>query len=294
MCFIGHQLQPSKMINEMENNKMITPVLKWAGGKRQLLETFRPLLPKQIATYCEPFIGGGALFFYLQPNIAFINDINPELIRVYIVIRDNVEELIFELGKFENTAEQFYSVRAWDRNKDYYATLSDTKKAARVLYLNKTCFNGVYRVNRAGEFNSPFGNYRNPNIVNAPMLRSVSAYLNAADIHITTTDYADVLKNVPRGAFVYLDPPYDPVSKTSSFTGYSRYGFSREDQIQLRKCCDELTTRGIKFMLSNADTKFITEEYEAYNITIVQAKRTVNAVASKRGDVNEVVIRNYE
>lgn len=278
----------------MKKHKRVTPVLKWAGGKSQLLETYRPLLPKKFTTYCEPFVGGGALLFHLQPNTAFINDINADLIRVYIVIKENVDELIFELGKFENTAEQFYSVRAWDRNIDYYAALSDTKKAARILYLNKTCFNGVYRVNKAGEFNSPFGYYRNPNIVNAPMLRSVSAYLNEADIHMTATDYADVLKTVPQGAFVYLDPPYDPVSKTSSFTGYSRFGFSRDDQIQLRKCCDELTARGVKFMLSNAATKFITEQYESYNITIVQAKRTVNSVASKRGNVNEVIIRNYE
>lgn len=189
---------------------------------------------------------------------------------------------------------KFYAVRDWDRNKDYYLTLTDVQKAARVLYLNKTCFNGLYRVNNAGEFNSPFGNYRNPNIVNAPVLRAVSAYFNSADIRMTTMDYAEVLKNVPRGAFVYLDPPYDPVSETASFTGYSRGGFSREDQIRLRECCDDLNARGIKFMLSNSATEFILEQYAAYNITIVKAKRAVNSVASKRGDVDEVVVRNYK
>ena len=162
------------------------------------------------------------------------------------------------------------------------------------LYLNKTCFNGLYRVNNAGEFNSPFGNYRNPNIVNAPVLRAVSAYFNTADISMTTVDYEDVLKTLPKGAFVYLDPPYDPVSETSSFTGYSKCGFTRADQIRLRKCCDELSVRGIKFMLSNSATGFIMEQYAAYNITVVQAKRAVNAIASKRGDVDEVVVRNYE
>lgn len=283
-----------KGVDKMKKNKLVAPVLKWVGGKRQLLETFRPLLPKRITTYCEPFVGGGALLFSLQPNTAYINDINPELILVYTVIKENVDGLIAELEKFENSAEQFYAVRDWDRDREYYESLSDVQKAARVLYLNKTCFNGLYRVNNAGEFNSPFGNYRNPNIVNAPVLRAVSAYFNSADIHMTTMDYADVLRNVPKGAFVYLDPPYDPVSETASFTGYSRGGFSRDDQIRLRECCDDLNARGIKFMLSNSATDFITEQYAAYNITIVQAKRAVNSVASKRGDVDEVVVRNYE
>ena len=232
--------------------------------------------------------------FHLQPSVACINDINPELIRVYTVIKNDVEALIAELEKYENTSEYFYAVRDWDRDKEYYAKLSEVQKAARVLYLNKTCFNGLYRVNNAGEFNSPFGNYRNPNIVNAPVLRAVSAYFNTADISMTTVDYEDVLKTLPKGAFVYLDPPYDPVSETSSFTGYSKCGFTRADQIRLRKCCDELSVRGIKFMLSNSATGFIMEPYAAYNITVVQAKRAVNAIASKRGDVDEVVVRNYE
>lgn len=278
----------------MKKNKLVLPVLKWVGGKRQLLETFHPLLPKRITTYCEPFVGGGALLFHLQPNTAYINDINHELIRVYTVIKENVDGLIEELEKFENTVEQFYAVRDWDRDRNCYATRSDVQKAARVLYLNKTCYNGLYRVNNAGEFNSPFGNYRNPNIVNAPVLRAVSAYLNAADIHMTAMDYAETLRNIPRGTFVYLDPPYDPISETANFTGYSRNGFSRDDQIRLRECCDDLTDRGIKFMLSNSATEFILEQYAAYNITVVQAKRAVNSVAANRGDVDEVVVRNYE
>ncbi len=171
-------------------------------------------------------------------------------------------------------------LRDWDRDRDYYATLSDVQKAARVLYLNKTCFNGLYRVNNAGEFNSPFGNYRNPNIVNAPVLRAVSAYLNTCRCSYDYNGLCRGAENVPRGTFVYLDPPYDPVSETASFTGYSRGGFSRDDQIRLRECCDDLTARGIKFMLSNSATDFILEQYAAYNITVVQAKRAVNSVAS--------------
>ncbi|NLZ53612.1 MAG: DNA adenine methylase [Thermoanaerobacteraceae bacterium] len=278
----------------MKKNNLVAPVLKWVGGKRQLLETLRPLLPSKITVYCEPFVGGGAMLFDLQPNIAYINDINSELIRVYTVIKNNVEELIAELEKFENTAECFYAVRDWDRDKTYYNSLTDVQKAARIIYLNKTCYNGLYRVNNAGEFNSPFGNYRNPNIVNAPVLRAVSAYFNSANIQMTSMDYAEVLKSIPKGTFVYLDPPYDPVSETSSFTGYSKGGFSRADQIRLRECCDDLTSRGIKFMLSNSATDFIIKQYANYNITFVRAKRAVNSVASKRGDVDEVVVRNYE
>lgn len=278
----------------MRKNKLVTPVLKWVGGKRQLLDSLRPLLPSKTTPYYEPFVGGGALLFDLQPKIAYINDINRELIDVYAAIKKDVESLVSELETFENTSDFFYKVRDWDRDKEYYSSLSEVQRAARIIYLNKTCYNGLYRVNNAGEFNSPFGNYRNPNIVNAPVLRAVSAYFNSSEVHMTCCDFTEVLQSVPKGAFVYLDPPYDPVSDTSSFTGYARGGFSREDQIRLRKCCDFLTKRGVKFMLSNSSTEFIREQYSSYCITSVSAKRMVNSVGSKRGDVDELVIRNYE
>ena len=149
----------------MRKNNLVAPVLKWVGGKRQLLETFLPLLPARITSYCEPFVGGGALLFHLQPETAYVNDINENLILVYTVIRDNVEELIQELKKYRNEKDFFYSVRNWDRDREKYDSLSEVERAARILYLNKTCYNGLYRVNSAGEFNSPFGSYRNPNIV---------------------------------------------------------------------------------------------------------------------------------
>ena len=278
----------------MKKNKLVAPVLKWVGGKRQLIETFSPLLPKRITSYCEPFVGGGALLFHLQPNTAYVNDINKDLIGVYAVIKQNVDGLIEELKKHKNEAEYCYSVRNWDRDKEKYQSLSDVEKAARILYLNKTCYNGLYRVNNAGEFNSPYGYYRNPNIVNAPVLRAVSAYFNAADIHFSSIDYSEVLSSIKKGTFVYIDPPYDPVSETASFTGYAKGGFSKNEQIRLRQCCDELNRRGIKFMLSNSATPFIMEQYAGYNITVVQAKRAVNSVGSKRGGVDEVVVRNYE
>ena len=273
---------------------MVAPVVKWVVGKRQLLNTFKPLLPKRITAYCEPFLGGGALLFSLQPQKAFVNDINSDLIQVYTTIKDDVENLIAALSEYRNESDFFYYVRDWDRDKERYAKLTGVEKAARLIYLNKTCYNGLYRVNNAGEFNSPFGNYRNPNIINAPVLRAVSAYFNSADIHFTTVDYEEVLKKIPKGTFVYLDPPYDPVSETSAFTGYSKGGFSRDEQIRLRRCCDDLNARKIKFMLSNSSTDFIREQYAAYNITTVQAKRAINSVASGRGDVDEVVVRNYE
>ena len=149
-------------------------------------------------------------------------------------------------------------------------------------------------MNNAGEFNSPFGHYSNPNIVNAPTLRAVSLYLKSENIFLSSGDYEQVLTTLPRGAFVYLDPPYDPVSDTASFTGYSKHGFSRDEQIRLRKCCDALTGRGIKFMLSNSSTDFIREQYSSYKIITVQAKRSINSDATKRGDVEEVVVCNYE
>lgn len=278
----------------MAKNKLVAPVLKWVGGKRQLLPDINSLLPKSIKSYCEPFVGGGALLFDLQPKKAIVNDINSDLILVYKVIKDNVDELILLLEKYPNEEEFYYKLRNVDRTQDKYASLSDVEKAARVLYLNKTCYNGLYRVNNAGEFNSPFGKYKNPNIVNAPVLRAVSSYFNASDITFCSDDFSVVLNNIAKGTFVYLDPPYDPVSDTSSFTGYSRGGFSRGQQIQLRECCDVLDERGIKFMLSNSATDFIKEQYANYHIKTVQAKRAINSVADKRGDVDEVIITNYE
>lgn len=278
----------------MKKNNLVGPVVKWVGGKRQLIDTLSPLLPKRIVTYCEPFVGGGALLFHLQPKVAYVNDINKDLICVYTVIKKYVNELIEELKKYRNESDFFYSIRDLDRDRDKYCSLSDIERAARIIYLNKTCFNGLYRVNNAGEFNSPFGHYRNPNIVNEPVLRAVSAYFNNATVYLSAIDYSEVLSSIKKGTFVYLDPPYDPVSETSNFTGYSKGGFSKDDQVRLFECCNDLNRRGIKFMLSNSATPFIRQLYAEYNITTVQAKRVINSNGSKRGDIDEVVVRNYE
>lgn len=280
-------------VSAIAKNKLAAPVVKWVGGKRQLLDEIAPRLPKRITTYCEPFLGGGAVLFSLQPKNAIVNDLNADLMLVYEVIRDNVELLIAALERHENTAEYFYNIRDLDRDKNAYREMSAVERASRIIYLNKTCYNGLFRVNASGEFNSPFGHYKNPNIVNAPVLRAVSKYLTANNIQLLHIDFEEVLQRVPRGGFVYLDPPYDPVSDTASFTGYNRGGFGREEQERLKRCCDELAARGVRFLLSNSATSFIKELYTGYTVEIVHAKRTINSDASKRGAVEEVLIRNY-
>lgn len=280
-------------VSAIAKNKLAAPVVKWVGGKRQLLDEIAPRLPKRITTYCEPFLGGGAVLFSLQPRNAIVNDLNADLMLVYEVIRDDVELLIAALEQHENTAEYFYNIRDLDRDKDAYREMSAVERASRIIYLNKTCYNGLFRVNASGEFNSPFGHYKNPNIVNAPVLRAVSKYLTANNIQLLHIDFEEVLQRVPRGGFVYLDPPYDPVSDTASFTGYNRGGFGREEQERLKRCCDELAARGVRFLLSNSATSFIKELYTGYTVEIVHAKRAINSDASKRGAVEEVLIRNY-
>lgn len=278
----------------MAKNKLVVPFLKWVGGKRQLIPEIKKFLPKGISncTYYEPFIGGGALFFELQPKCAIINDYNEELINVYKVIRDHPIELIEDLKKHKNTAEYFYEIRALDR-QPLFNNLTNIERASRIIYLNKTCYNGLYRVNNAGEFNSPFGKYKNPNIINEPVIRAVSKYLNSANIQIFNKDYQEILKEIPANSFVYLDPPYHPISESSNFTGYIQGGWNENDQIRLRDVCDDLTKRGIRFLLSNSASDFIREIYSEYNINIVQANRAVNSDASKRGQINEFLINNY-
>ncbi len=278
----------------MRRNKQIAPVVKWVGGKRQLLDSLTPLMPKRIRIYCEPFLGGGALLLHRQPSTAYVNDVNSDLIALYEVVRDDVEGLILALKEHKNEPGYFYTVRDWDRDRERYNALTPVQRASRIIYLNKTCYNGLFRVNNSGEFNTPFGYYKNPNIVNEAALRALSGYFNRADIHFTSVDFEEALAPVPKGSFAYLDPPYDPVSDTANFTGYSRSGFNKNEQIRLRKCCDELDRRGIRFMLSNSATAFIMEQYRAYNITIVQAKRAINSNSTKRGDIDEVIVRNYE
>jgi len=275
----------------MPKNPLVCPILKWVGGKRQLLSEIMPMIEKKCSTYVEPFLGGGAVLFELQPKKAVVNDYNAELVNVYTVVRDRCEELIASLEEHErnNTADYFYEVRALDR-ENIYETMSDVEKAARIIYLNKTCFNGLYRVNAAGQFNSPYGKYKNPNIVNATALRAMSTYLQTSNITFLNGDYKEALKGLRKGAFVYFDPPYMPLSSSSSFTGYTEGGFSYQQQVELRDECDKLRKKGIRFLQSNSDCPEIRELYKDYEIKTVQAKRSINSNAEKRGEINEVLI----
>ena len=272
----------------------LQPVVKWVGGKRQLLPDIRERLPKEYTTYYEPFIGGAAVLLDIMPQKAVINDFNDELINMYKVIRDDVEYLLelLEEHQEKNTSEYFYDVRAWDREPKY-AEAHPTVKAARLLFLNKTCFNGLYRVNQSGYFNSPYGRYKNPNIKNEDKIMALHHYFNNADITFRTGDFEDAVKYIRKGAFVYFDPPYAPLSPTSNYTGYTAGGFGEKDQIRLRKLCDKLDAQGVKFLLSNSNVPFIQEQYKEYQIDIVGAKRAINSKGNKRGEVEEVLIRNY-
>lgn len=278
----------------MKYNKDALPVVKWAGGKRQLLPEIRKYIPKKFTIYYEPFVGGGAVLFDIQPKRAIINDVNSELINLYEVIRDSVDLLIEDLKKHKNEKEYFYRIRELDRDIEKYNKLTKVERASRLHYLNKTCYNGLFRVNQAGQFNTPFGDYKNPNIINEKIIRAVSDYFNWADITFKCGDFEDSLKGIEKNAFVYFDPPYDPVSESANFTEYSKEGFTRKDQIRLKKICDRLNKKGIKFLLSNSATEFIRDLYKDYNIEIIQARRSVNSNGKKRGEVDEVLVRNYE
>ena len=273
----------------------LKPILKWAGGKRQLLPEIKRALPKNgFEHYFEPFVGGGAVLFDIAPDNATVNDLNSELINLYEIVKANVEELINLLLTYPNAPDFFYALRKLDRDEDLYTSLSSVERAARTVYLNKTCFNGLYRVNRAGQFNTPFGRYKNPNICDEHNLRAVSYYFNTANIRFLAGDYKLAVASASAGDFVYLDPPYDPINSTSSFTNYAATGFTQENQIELKKLCDNLTSRGIKFMLSNSATEFITDLYSDYNIELVSASRAINSIASKRGKIDEVLVTNYD
>ncbi len=272
-------------------NAYLKPIIKWVGGKRQLLGDIVPLVPMSPTLYVEPFVGGGAVFLDVCPECARINDSNKELINMYRVVRGEPDNLLglLEAHKKNNSKEYYYKIRELDRTPAFEG-LSDVERAARFIYLNKTCFNGLYRVNSHGQMNVPYGRYKNPNIVNEQGVRALSAYLNENNVEITCGDYTNVLCNLPKGAFVYLDPPYMPISATSSFTGYTQGGFSYDEQVRLRDECVKLHEQGVSFIQSNSDCEVIRELYKKFRIRVVKAKRAVNRCGDKRGCVNEVLI----
>ena len=283
-------LSPSTVVNQIPPK----PFLKWAGGKRQLLPIIlENYIPRSYGTYYEVFLGGGAMLCALQPTKAVINDNNQELINCYQVIRDSLALLIEQLGIHQNDPDYYYEIRAWDRETNYHKR-SCIEKASRIIYLNKTCYNGLYRVNTQGQFNVPFGRYKNPSFYDKLSIEALSRYLNQADVNILNLDFEKAVSSAKKNDFIYCDPPYDPVSETASFTAYGMRGFNRDEQIRLKKTVDGLAKKGCKILLSNASTDFIKNLYCDYKIVTIPATRMINSQGQKRGKVEEVLIMNYE
>lgn len=266
------------------------PFLKWAGGKARLSNWLSELLPEDIQTYHEPFLGGGALFFHLAQQRRFrhavLNDCNPELVNCYRVVRDFTSELVEQLGALEVSKAVFTELRGVDPQ-----SLSPVRRAARMIYLNKTAFNGLYRVNRQGRFNVPWGSYANPKVVDESNLRACSYILNGPTT-LLDGDFVAAVRDAREGDVVYFDPPYVPLSATSSFKSYTKDGFTVNDQQRLAICFRELAARGVLALVSNSDTPLIRELYEGFDLQVVQMRRNINSKGNGRGLVNEVVVLN--
>lgn len=269
--------------------------MKWAGGKSRLLGQLLPLLPSGVALmrHVEPFVGGGALFFARMPERALLCDINPALIATYEAVRDHVAEVSERLERLalehaRSPKSAFYRLRErYNRARN----MSVAERGALFIYLNKTCFNGLHRVNQRGEFNVPLGRYENPRIANHEAL--LAAHRMLRHVELRCAGFESLLASARPGDFIYFDPPYEPVSDTANFTAYAQEGFGRKEQLQLRDVYKALDRRGCKLMLSNSDVPFIRDLYRDYRIDVVNARRAINRDASKRGPVSEVVVRNY-
>lgn len=264
--------------------------MKWVGGKRQLVQTIKSCLPNNHNSYFEPFVGGGAVFFTLNKSGCHINDLNDELINVYKVVQRYPKELIASLQKHSNTSEYYYKIRALDRSPQF-DEMPAVDRASRFIFLNKTGFNGLYRVNSKGQHNVSFGGYTNPKILDADNIRECSILLKTT--YITQGDFYDIKHEVKEGDFVYLDPPYVPLSKTSSFTSYNPGGFNLSDQERLLDFCNYLDSIGVYFILSNSSSPEVTELYDGYIIKEVYASRSVNCKGDGRGKIKELLIMNY-
>jgi len=264
------------------------PFLKWVGGKTQLLPAFEAFLPSSWGRYFEPFVGGGAMFWRNSDGPSVLNDFNPDLATTYRVVRDDVEGLIEALSEHYYDKDHYYEVRALDPNE-----MSLAKRAARMIFMNRTGFNGLYRVNKSGRFNVPFGRYKDPLICDEPNLRACSARLQETELR--EGDFEEAIADAKSGDFVYFDPPYAPVSRSANFTSYTAGGFGGTEQDRLRATLADLDRRGVQFMLSNSDAEGLYDMYrdDGWNVTKVRASRSINSKASRRGKVNELVVRNY-
>ena len=273
----------------------LQPFTKWTGGKRQLLPVIRELMPKTYNRYFEPFVGGGALFFDLAPKDAVINDFNAELINCYQQIKDNPQELIeiLKVHQEYNSKEYYLDLRSADRD-ERIDMMSEVQRAARILYMLRVDFNGLYRVNSKNQFNVPYGRYKNPKIVDENLISAISTYLNNNQIEIKKVDFEKAVLDVQTGDFVYFDPPYIPLSETSAFTSYTHEGFSYDDQVRLRDTFKKLSDTGAYVMLSNSSSFLVEELYQDFNIHYVEATRTNGAKSSSRGRISEIIVTNYE
>ena len=272
------------------------PFVKWAGGKRQVINELLKYVPDEFDTYYESFVGGGALLFELSPKKAVINDSNEELMNVYNVLcnEEKFKKMCNLLNSYEtkHSEEFYYNIRNKDRSKTAFNRLSDYTRAARTIYLNKACFNGLYRVNSKNEFNVPFGKKTHVNTYEGSNLITVSNYLTMNDVKILSVDFEEAVKDAKKGDFVYFDPPYD--SDTKSFTSYTETGFDKSEQTRLARVFKELDKKGVYVMLSNHRTVLVNELYKDYHIYTIEAKRNINANGKKRGKVEELIITNYE
>jgi DNA adenine methylase len=273
------------------------PFIKWAGGKGQLIPQIIRLIPTRFTRYFEPFLGGGAVFFHLASpdRNAFLSDINYELINAYKVIRNHVEELIpaliYHQNEYNKSPKKYYY-----HLRDSSSAMNKINKAARFITLNKTCYNGLYRVNKNGLFNVPIGKYKNPVICDADNLRKMSDVLKQSGSYLGVSDYKKILvEKTEKDDFVYLDPPFYPISNTANFTSYTNNGFSLEDQKELASLFNELTGKGCKVLLSNSNTDEIRRLYSNYShlTQIINVNRSINAIASKRVGHTELLIRTY-
>ncbi|MBX3221977.1 MAG: DNA adenine methylase [Labilithrix sp.] len=266
------------------------PFLKWVGGKTQLLEQMTPLLPRAWNRYFEPFVGGAALFFdqrTRRPDMpAFLSDVNAELVSCYVAVRDEVDAVLDALAAHVYESDHYYEVRARKP-----ADLAPAERAARTIFLNKTGYNGLYRVNRSGQFNVPFGRFTKPLFRDVENLHACSRALSG--VSIEHGDFSLVLERAKKGDFVYFDPPYVPVSPTSDFTAYIPGGFGEKEQRKLAEAFRKLAKRGVQVMLSNSDTPLVRELYEDFAVDVVYASRSVNSNAARRGKLTEVVVRSY-
>ena len=273
--------------------RSLAPVLKWMGGKRQLFPQMDPFFPDLSGKrYFEPFLGGASVLFHLRPEDAVVNDKNLELINLYRVIQSDPEPLISELLSYGTDKDSYYRIRSLDTDRDAYSSLSPIQRAARLVYLNKTCFNGVYRINRNGEFNVPYG-WREKNLSPvADRIRKVSEYFRSARIVFLSTDFEDAVLEAKEGDFVYFDPPYDVADKSKSFDGYTADGFSGNDLIRLRDLAVRLIAKGVKVMISDSDTGLVRNLFsgDMFSIHEIQAKRVINCRAEGRGAVPELLI----